>query len=277
MIKRLERRGFVGVLLVLLCVATLVSVLDWLAPGGWAIGGLVGLSVVVAGLAARRIRAELTRLFAHEDRLVRSIAHEIRRPLQRVIASADLGSAGVIPADEALDDTARHATMLSELFDDLVEAAQMLSGTRSLLRTDVEVAALVAEAEEMLGSAQITVTLKGGPSSAVVNPHLVRLAVLNLLRNAAVHGYSGGPGTVTVVLRDSGLVMNDRGTGFDEVALARLRREMPHSLRRSGSGVGLSLSAWVADIHGGHLTVDNRAGGGATVGLSWDTPRRATS
>lgn len=110
----------------------------------------------------------------------------------------------------------------------------------------------------------------------MVNPRLIRLAIVNLLRNAAVHGYGGGPGAVTVQVGDGGLVMNDRGAGFDHEMLARLQREMPHSLRRSGAGVGLSLAAWVADIHGGHVMVDNRDGGGATASLSWDTPRLAT-
>src|SRR5699024_3861756 len=119
------------------------------------------LSLAIAAVLARQISAELALLFAHEDRLVRSIAHEVRRPLQRVVTSADLGLAGVTPTEQALRDAARHAESLSGLFDDLVEVAQMLSGTRRLERQPVDLGSLVAEAEELLGATQLSVDIRG--------------------------------------------------------------------------------------------------------------------
>lgn len=224
-----------------------------LAVGAALAAGAVGLS--------RRSTRVVESVFHHEDRLVRTLAHEVRSPLARVLATTEEGLGGDRPADEALRVAAADGRALSELIDDLVELARVLPGAQPLPDEVVALDELLAGLADRLPR-RVAVEVRAEPVVVVGSPRLLRLAVVNLVRNAAHHAYAGRAGVVEVRVDDRGIAVLDRGPGVPPARLAELRRDVPRGLRRCGAGLGLPLAGWVAEAHGGGLDLRNRDGGG---------------
>jgi two-component system sensor histidine kinase CreC len=106
---------------------------------------------------------------------------------------------------------------------------------------------------------------------------LLREALVNLLQNALDFSPAGGAVTVRVELRaESGsegveFVVEDHGPGVPDYAQARVFERF-YSLPRPGStrkstGLGLALVREIAHLHGGEVSLANRAEGGARAVL----------
>jgi two-component system sensor histidine kinase MprB len=102
-------------------------------------------------------------------------------------------------------------------------------------------------------------------------PTRLERAVDNVLDNAVK--WSPEHGTVEISLRDGLLSVRDHGPGIDPA-------DLPHVFDRfyraaaarglPGSGLGLAIVKRAVDDHGGAITVENAAGGGALVYLRFD-------
>lgn len=92
--------------------------------------------------------------------------------------------------------------------------------------------------------------------------------MINLLKNAAESG--SAPEAVEVQVRTSAdgwlIEVMDRGTGLSEDALRDALIPF-YSTKPSGTGLGLTLCREIVEAHGGRLSIANRQGGGAVVGL----------
>lgn len=229
-----------------------------------AVGQFAALLVLcgVAYLVARRSTRVVEDVFRHEDRLMVSVAHEIRTPLVRMLAALEEGMEGVISPHVALREAAGDAEAMSELIDDLVEAARVMSGAVPLAQEVVHLGDRVADGAVAGARGGARVDVEAGPFTMVGSPGLVRLAVSNLVRNATRHGSPDGHGEVRVRVDAEGVTVVDDGPGIAPGRLVELRRDIPRGLRRADAGLGLPLAAWVADIHGGRLELANRPGGG---------------
>lgn len=264
LIARARRLSF-GLFAALLLVGGLGGWYLSSAVGTWptaAHAAALGLAVTASAALAWRSTREVEHLFHQEDRLLRSVVHEIRAPLQRLMMTLDLGSAGMLPADQVLKVATVEAEGLQELLDDLVEAAKVMSGSQARPSERMALDEVVARTARQVAVEPVRVEVVTVPTEVIGSPRLVRLAVTNLVRNAARHGYVGGPGVVRVSADGTGITVDDDGPGIDPTRLADLRRDLPLGLRRAGSGLGLALAAWVAEVHGGRLLLENRAMGG---------------
>ena len=93
-------------------------------------------------------------------------------------------------------------------------------------------------------------------------------AVSNLVDNALKFSPEGRPvdvtvtgGVVEVADRGPGVAADDRGRVFDRFYRATEARTLP------GSGLGLSIVAQIAELHGGTVTLAPREGGGTVARL----------
>ena len=155
------------------------------------------------------------------------------------------------------------AEVLDELIDDLLEAGRTMTGASPLPEEPVRLDRVVAQVVEKWGRTNASLVCDLTPVTVVGSPRLLRRGVINLVRNAERHAYSGGPGTIVISVDGRGVSVRDDGPGVTPGRLALLRRE--HSVvvpRGRCAVVGLSLARWTAEVHGGHLQLDNRAEGG---------------
>jgi signal transduction histidine kinase len=204
------------------------------------------------------------------------VSHELRTPLAAV-----LGFALTLEREEVqLQDSERRAIIqrlavnarkLDQLLSDLLDLDRLDRGILEPRRKPTDVASLVrrvVENSEVLGTrpvrveAQLVVTQLDGPK--------VERIVENLLVNAARHTPPDSTIWVRVTPEEQGVLITveDEGAGVP----AELREKIFEPFRQGpgtpahspGVGIGLSLVARFAELHGGRAWVDERPGGGAS-------------
>jgi hypothetical protein len=219
---------------------------------------LVGDLRMVTDSVAHDLRSPLTRLRAYlEDSLDDSLgAAERRTRIERAIAEAD----GVLRAFTALLDIARaEAGMGRDQFEPV-----------DLRRLASDMVDLYAPAAEEKG---VTLAIAGGPAEVTGHPQLLANAVANLVENAIRHA----PADSTIRLEIAGtadgpeLSVSDAGPGVPAGDRARILDRfvrLDGSRGTPGAGLGLSLVAAVARMHGARLSLgDNAPGLKATLGF----------
>ncbi len=249
---------------------------------------LARLAIKVNGMIAR-----LEQSFSGLRRFTADASHELKTPLMVVRAGVEraLTNPGA-PADsiEALDDTLNQINRMSELVETLLTLARADEGRTTLAVEEKDLGPLVAEAAEtagMLGEAReisVTASLPEHPVLLPVDSGRIRQLLLNLVTNAIKYTPEGG--AVAVELEDTGeqvtIRVKDTGIGiaagdlphvFDRFWRADLSRDRTEE--RPGFGLGLAISRWIAEAHGGSIGVQSRPGRGSTFTIT--LPRAAAA
>ena len=108
------------------------------------------------------------------------------------------------------------------------------------------------------------------PCCVPAQPEWLRLALRNLLGNALKFTPQGGQVQVTVSVsaEQVNVVVQDSGPGVPADLLPQLGRRFARGDHtRSGSGLGLSIAARVAELHGGALRFETAQGLKVTLTL----------
>lgn len=217
-----------------------------------------------------------------------AISHELRTPLTSVRGMSELltaPDAHRLPADrrkEMLTRIAANARRLEQLLTDLLDLERLQQGVLRPHRARVDATRTVRLAAGNVTSRPVTV-----PSGTVhgrVDPMMLERIVENLLSNAVKYSPPGTPVTIDVgELPDCGVrvVVADAGAGIavdDRERIFEAFTRLDGGLSSPGTGVGLSLVAAFARLHGGAATVDTSPAGGArfTVDLPGADPTPVT-
>jgi len=214
-----------------------------------------------------------------------NIAHDLKTPLHRLRTRAERAlqsSRSPEALAEALGSVIEEADTLIHTFDALLSIARLEAGSRSEHFGPLNVCALTRDVAELYEPAAeergLTLRLAClGDVTICGEKHLIGQALANLLDNAikyagpmaeAAVSAGGSPLTVDVGLEDKGdtvgIVVGDRGPGIPENdrerVLQRFVRLQP-SRSIPGSGLGLSLVAAVARLHGGSISLEDNCPG----------------
>lgn len=243
---------------------------------------LVGLANRLDELL-RRIRDSLDA----ERRFTSHAAHELRTPVAAVRAQTEvaLGSSDPLQRNAALRQSLAACDRMSRLVTQLLVLARadetkvLPAGASCRLDALVEqVLADVASEESAEGT---TLSLDASaPVSVEGDPALLEALVRNLADNAVRHGGPGGNVRVTVTTLHGQAVLRveDDGPGVPPETMDRLGRRFFRGpdARASGSGLGLSIVARIAELHRARVRFSGGAGGrGLQVEIEFPAmPRR---
>jgi two-component system sensor histidine kinase CiaH len=250
---------------------TLATLLVVLAGGGLAV---LAMAVVVGFVYAGRALVPIRDSLRRQREFAADASHELRTPLSIVRGSVEhlrLHRAQPVEAvGEALNDIETEVDRLTSLVDDLLLLARSDSGVIELRRESVDLAEVAGEALQRLRAQAeargVDLRLDAAPVAVAGDPDRLRQLVAILLDNAIRHAPSGS--AVRVGIRGEahpGFSVEDDGPGIRS-------EDLPHVFDRfwratdapaGGTGLGLSIAAWIAQHHGGRITVSNRPGGGA--------------
>ena len=201
-----------------------------------------------------------------------AVSHELRTPLTAVLGLASmLRDDGVAPdiRTRALERLDRNADRLDDLLTRLLDLNRLTAAAEHVAPEDVDVAELLDDvvADHPVGDErQVTLDAAG---TARVDPGVLTRVTNHLLDNVRVHTEADHRVWVTATVTEDGLlvVVADDGPGvpadlreqvFESFTHGEMRR--PHA---PGTGVGLTLVAGLARLHGGRAWCDERPGGGA--------------
>ncbi len=207
-----------------------------------------------------------------------NIAHDLKTPLNRLRNAAEsalMDPRGAEAYREGLETTIEKADELLKTFNALLliarlEAAPLQDSleTFDLSHLVEDVSELYIPAAEESGYA-LSVEVAGGPEVRA-NRQLIGQAIANLIDNAIKYSRGEGSGAAITVRAgpapDGGATISvgDRGPGIPakdrERVLKRFVR-LEESRTQPGTGLGLSLVAAVARLHGGELRLEDNLPG----------------
>ncbi|WP_210437515.1 DUF4153 domain-containing protein [Nocardioides xinjiangensis] len=226
--------------------------------------------------AFNRMAEDLATVDRERRDLIATVSHELRTPLTAMTALLENLADGVVPADpEHLRAALDEAQRLGGLVEDLLQLSRLEAGVVDLDRQDVTLRTVV---EESVRQVRATGRSRGFdlrvPHRLVVtaDPTRLRQLLVNVLDNAARHAPADTDVRV-VAGQDHGeragwwLEVTDDGGGVAPEDRERVFERFGTD-GAGGTGLGLAVARWVAQLHGGTLRfLDPASGQGARLRL----------
>lgn len=236
--------------------------------------------------AFNRMLDRIATLIDANKQVSSAIAHDLRKPLARVLRGleqARTGPAGIAEYEKAVDVASTDIHGVLETFNALLRIAQIESGSRRANFRDIDLAAIALEVAEAFRPAATdegkTLSLDLDTRLPIVGDRelLTQLAA-NLIDNAIRHTPHGAHIQVKGVKDEAGarLIVADDGPGVPAAERDRIFGRfyrLDNARTTPGDGLGLSLVAAIAELHGAKVsTLDNGPGLKVAVDLARPNP-----
>ncbi len=214
-----------------------------------------------------------------KNTFLQAVSHDLRTPLAAILGLAVTMEREEVQLDEAdMRDMSRriaqNARKLDRLVNDLLDLDRLSRGIIEPTLRPIDVGELVRllVSEFDLGAGR-TLTVDVEPVTIPVDAAKVERIVENLLANTGRHTPSDAKVWVRVAPLEGGVLITVEDDGAGVPADVREHifepfRQGPGAPEHSpGVGVGLTLVARFAELHGGRAWVDEREGGGASFNV----------
>ncbi|MFL5271625.1 MAG: ATP-binding protein [Anaeromyxobacteraceae bacterium] len=247
------------------------------APGGEVAGAVLSLGDV----------SRLRELQEQREDLSRTIAHDLRTPLNVISAQAKLLARRADSAEAVrarADAISKCAHQMAAMLQDLVESALLEAGKLRLDLAPVDVDALLRDLRRRLAAAygdRIVVVAEPALPRLLADAARLERILTNLLTNACKYSPTDREVTVRVAagLEELAISVEDQGAGIAPCDLPRIferwfRAGATQALE--GMGLGLYTTRMLVEAHGGHIDVTSEAGRGSVfkVRLPLVPPKR---
>jgi signal transduction histidine kinase len=219
---------------------------------------------------------EIERSRGAERSFLADISHELRTPLTSIQGFAQAivdGEARGDAASRAGEVIQRESRRLIRMVEGLLEVAKLQAGNEKLAHEEVAPARLLASAVAAMDvqahDAGVRIDLRASPELPALrgDPDKLAQLFLNLLDNAVKHSPRGASIEIAAERTDASVIVRvrDAGSGLPEGAQVRLfaRFYRGENAMRDGAGLGLAIAQAIAQAHGGNVSAQNLAGGGA--------------
>jgi signal transduction histidine kinase len=220
----------------------------------------------------------LEEAYRAQQRFVADAAHELRAPLTAIRGNIELlARVEEMPAtdrQEAMTQLEQESLRLSRLVEELLTLARSDAG-QLLQLEEIELDAVVLQAVADIGPPSSAAQVEVG----VIDPLAVRgdrdrlhQLVTIILDNA--RKYTADGGAAVIELSKSGrtaiISVVDQGVGISADDLPHVferfyRADRARSRDPGGSGLGLPIAKWIAEQHGGKISLSSTLGRGTTV------------
>ena len=242
--------------------------------------GAIAIQNVQLFVALQQRERELEVAGRHKSEFLASMSHELRTPLNAVIGFSDVllermfGELNERQEEYVRDirDSGRH---LLELINEILDLSKVEAG-----RMELEVGALslpdllehgLAMVRERAARHRIAIALEVAPEVGVVWADELKLkqVVLNLLTNAVKFTPDGGSVDVAAEIAgdEAQVTVRDTGVGIAEAEQERIFEAFQRGgreARAEGTGLGLTLSKRIVELHGGRIWLESAPGAGST-------------
>lgn len=237
-------------------------------------------------LRASQIELEAARRAKEE--FVANVSHELRTPLNMIIGFSEMILNAPATYATKLSETLladmgviyRNSQHLSQMINDVLDLSQTEAGQLTLSRTWVDAAEIVREATEAVAPLYQAKNLTLQTAMPCAIPSLfcdrlrIRQILLNLLSNAGRFTIVGG---VTVQVRADPtcviFAVTDTGLGIrpeDQKKIFEPFQQLVAGSRpeHDSSGLGLSISKRLVELHGGKMWLESGVGSGSTFAFA---------
>lgn len=212
-----------------------------------------------------------------------NVAHELRTPLtilrgeselalQRRMTAAEMQQLATLYLEEAIH--------MSRIVDDLLTLAKADAGQLTIERIPVVLESLMDDLYDdtliLSVKKELHVDLTANDPAVVLgDPSRLRQLFRALITNAIRYTDAGGSITISSKRNDSTVTVaiQDTGIGIPADSIDRVferfyRVDSARTRNKGGSGLGLSIAKWIAESHGGTITVSSTESVGSTFSVT---------
>ena len=229
--------------------------------------------------AINRLLFRLNGSLENERRFTADAAHELRTPLAaaRIQTQVAMLSENTDQRKHALSQVLAGIDRSTRLVEQMLRLARLdpLAQITTPVRVDLGelMRVVIAGARDTSPTKTIASDIEESATVIDGDAGLLEVALRNLIDNAL--RYSPPGSLITVFMRHENKALligvSDNGPGADADELPRLAERFYRgtSVVAEGSGLGLTIVARIAQLHGAHLELANHDGGGFQACLRW--------
>lgn len=256
------------------------------APGLGAFPEALGAASIAfaAGLMALDRGAPAARREQAMSQRIAEVSHELRTPLTHILGFSEMIERKIF--GDINDRYVEYAGLIRKsgshllgLVNDLLDLSRIEAGRYDLEFELFDVRGAIEEvvrlSTDAAGKKQITLGMVTPPAPLMVraDARAVKRMLINTLSNATKFTPDGGRVIVSTSVHEGMLAIDtiDNGPGIPEAERGRLGIAYERgsgAARAEGAGLGLSLVAALAGLHGGGLSLHDAPGGGALVRIT---------
>ncbi|NJN17770.1 MAG: response regulator [Oscillochloris sp.] len=225
----------------------------------------------------------MERALRTKDAFLANMSHELRTPLSAILALGESMLEGVHGSlnprqRESLQHIEQSGRHLLDLINDILDLSKVEAGHLDLqiqivsiadsCRASLQFVREIALKKRLQLAFQITDEL----ADIAADPKRLKQMLVNLLSNAVKFTPAGGKVSLEVIVhpeqRHVAFAVRDTGIGIAAADIVRLFQpftQLDSSLSRhhEGTGLGLTLVSRLAQLHGGHISVESTEGKGS--------------
>ena len=213
------------------------------------------------------------------------MSHELRTPLNGILGYAEFIKDKWL-GDDALDQYVEYAGFISDsgqhllqLINDILDLSKVESGQYKLRFEEFDIDALFEECRHIVAAeaqkAEVTINFENQPASRnwTADRRAIKQILINLLSNAVKFSHPEGTIEVQSSRDETGayrLLVRDFGVGMTESEARRalepfVQVERSYVAQQRGTGLGLTLVARLAALHGGQVDIDSKPEQGTSI------------
>ena len=240
-----------------------------------------------------RQRAELAVSSQHKSEFLASMSHELRTPLNAVIGFSEVLLERMFGElnerqEDYLRDILGAGRHLLDLLNDVLDLSKVEAGHMELDQTTFQLADAVSQVlaltRERAARHDVTLNTDLAPGVAYVTADQLRFkqVLLNLVGNGVKFTPDGGTVTVSAWREGDDLFMTvaDTGIGIAPDDQVRIFDSFQQGTRPAsvteGTGLGLTLTRRIVELHGGRVWLTSEMGVGSTFGFRLPAAAAAT-
>ena len=240
----------------------------------------------VLGLLAeeQRDHAHAARSVASRNEFLSIVSHDLRGPLTTISGFASLIEQQA-PPDETghrirgwADRVRRSVSVMERLIRDLLDFNSFEDGQLRVAAECLDIRPLIHGAIDAFHGAALAkgvsleAELPDDPVVAKHDPHRMLQVLSNLLHNAIKFTREGGSIRIRAARAGSSAVVSvaDTGVGIPDSELTAVFERFRQLDRsdRTGLGLGLYISRWIVEAHGGRIWAESQVGVGTTFHIT---------
>jgi signal transduction histidine kinase len=219
------------------------------------------------------------------------MSHELRTPLNAIIGFAEVLESELKVNDKAGQNSSSAAYAgdiiasgrhLLNLINDILDVSKMEAGRVELRERICSMEELVRGCERIVRARamerrlNLVVEVAEGMPPILVDDVKFKQIILNLMSNAVKFTSPGGTVKLTATVdpaRGVAVAVSDTGIGIRPEDLPKVfvpfhQVDNVYARSNPGTGLGLTLSKGLAELHGGRLSIESVFGTGTTVTLT---------
>lgn len=210
---------------------------------------------------------------------IASLSHELRTPLNAIIGFSDILLADNYPKlsvkqEKYLNNIALSGKHLLTLVNELLDISKIESGKMELLYEDFKSNIVIKDIVTVLKSLaeKKNISIKTKLSAVIITADLKRFKqiIYNLLSNAIKYTADGGKIIIHSDINKDQLVISIEDTGigickedYDKIFAQFKQIDSSYTRNQEGSGLGLSLTKKLIELHGGSIYFESELNKGS--------------